>query len=170
MTERELQLRAEASERRDLPEAPPKHTIYLHPGRLAVSERPEVVLTILGSCVAVCVWDVRRRIGGMSHFLLPYRTSDGTPRVAGAAVSQLIADLIALGCARGNLRAKLVGGANVLCNRGSSGSTLGEKNFALARELLGEEGVPILAEHVGGNRGRRLVFETSTGSAWVRLL
>jgi chemotaxis protein CheD len=170
MTECGPVARDEAAAGVSLAEGPPRHSVYLHPGQLIVSERPEVVLTILGSCVAVCLWDIRRPIGGVSHFVLPHRTSEGTTRVAGVAVPRLVEQLLGLGASPRDLRAKLVGGANVVCPRVGTAPTFGEKNASIARELLREGGVPIVAEHLGGQRGRRLVFETASGAAWVRRL
>lgn len=147
-------------------------SVYLHPGQLVVSTTPSDISTILGSCVAVCVWDEQAGVGGMNHYLLPHFAGRGasSARFGNVATEMLLSRLEANGARRQNMRAKLFGGANVLeALRGISGS-LGRSNVELARKLLHEAGVPIVAEDVEGPRGRKLVFRTDDGSALVRLL
>lgn len=150
--------------------APPRATVYLHPGQLWVARGPETLLTILGSCVAVCLWEAKTRFGGMCHFLLPYHGDGpaGTPRLGGVAIRQLIDRLEALGGLRRHIRAKLFGGANVLGARGAA--ALGARNVELARGLLADARIPLAAEDVGGSTGRRVIFETESGHAWVRAI
>jgi len=89
--------------------------IFLPPGAICCPAEPAVVSTILGSCVAVCLWDGRRQLGGMNHFLLPRcGQSQPSPRYGDVAVSRLLAALERLGCRPADLRAKLFGGAAVL--------------------------------------------------------
>ncbi len=145
---------------------------YLHPGRLFVSTEPAAVTTILGSCVAVCLWDESRGIGGMNHYLLPDGDADGAAaeRFAKVALRRLLAKLLALGARKENLEAKLFGGACVLEAFRESRNDLGAKNVEAARHFLEVESIPIIAEDVGGQAGRKLVFHTGGGSAWVRKL
>jgi chemotaxis protein CheD len=145
--------------------------VYLQPGQLFVSQRPASVTTILGSCVAVCLWDPFRRAEGMNHFVLPDVLGAGpaSPRFADEAVSRLIAKLVALGSAPSHLEAKLFGGACVLHGE-RTGPHLGARNVAAARRLLEAAGIVVMAEDVGGSRGRKLVFQTDDGVALVRPL
>ncbi len=146
--------------------------VYLHPGRIFVSAEPSTVRMVLGSCVAVCLWDPLRRVGGANHFLLPYPVGSGqdSPRFGNVAVQRLIEKLLALGCPKPNLLAKLFGGSCVLEAFQEKETHLGTKNVVVARKLLKEEGIPVVAEDVGGQRGRRVIFQTDDGSAWVRRL
>lgn len=149
--------------------APSQRRVYLAPGRLFVSAEPVQVTTILGSCVAVCLWDPDARVGGVNHFLLP----DGvppSPRFGCHAVPQLVAAVLAQGAARERLRAKLVGGACVLEALRAHAHNLGARNVEVARERLRAERVPVLAEDVGGDFGRRLVFDVQRGCAWIRTI
>ena len=145
---------------------------YLHPGRLFVSAEPAAVTTILGSCVAVCLWDESQGIGGMNHYLLP----DGggvcasAERFAPVALRRLLEQLFELGARKENLKAKVFGGACVLEAFRENGNDLGTKNIEAARHFLEVESIPILAEDIGGKAGRKLVFHTEGGSAWVRKL
>ena len=50
------------------------------------------------------------------------------------------------------------------------GLRLGERNVAAARRLLAAAGIAVVAEDVGGSRGRKLVFHTDDGVALVRTL
>ena len=148
---------------------PPARRVYLPPGRLYTSTEAHQVTTILGSCVAVCIWDGHARIGGVNHFLLPEGVPP-SPRFGQSAVPLLIESVLGLGASRVRLRAKVFGGGCVLeAFRGDS-RTLGTRNVEMARERLRAEGVAIVGEDVGGDLGRKLVFEIQTGNAWTRLI
>jgi chemotaxis protein CheD len=136
------------------------------------SGEPAEATTILGSCVAVCLWDRRLRIGGANHFLLPRGAGHGhdSARFGNVAVDRLLAELAALGSQAVDLQAKVFGGAAVIdVFRGREGH-LGSDNVDLARARLKEEGIPIVAEDVGGHRGRKVIFQTDSGIALVRLV
>jgi chemotaxis protein CheD len=146
---------------------------YLHAGHMIVSRDPCRVTTILGSCVAVGLWDPVSGVGGVNHFLLPQSTGgDGdSPRFGNAAVRTLIREVVTAGARRRNLQAKLFGGACVLrAFQGINGWHLGRKNVEIARQILIDEGIPVTAEDVEGQRGRKLIFQTHDGAAWVRSL
>jgi chemotaxis protein CheD len=146
--------------------------IYLHPGQIAVSAKPCVVETLLGSCVAVGVWDPVAGIGGMNHYLLPRAATAAvaTPRFGDVATDRLITRVVAAGAAKERLRARLFGGASVLqALRGVAGS-LGRSNVDMARNVLADFGIPILSLDVEGERGRKVVFHTHDGESIVRLL
>ena len=143
---------------------------YLHPGQLFAADTPYVVTTILGSCVAVCLLDARSPVAGMNHFMLPYWSLNGSSssRYGNVAIAQLIERVVALGADRASLKAKLFGGACVLGVPSKDGSHLGEHNVELARRLLEQEGIPVIAEDVGGTCGRKLVFDTASGSVFIK--
>ena len=150
------------------PNAP--SAVYLHPGQMHVATGPCAIKTLLGSCVAVCIWDAEARVGGAVHYLLPRgregRSENG--RYGNLAIPALIRAVCALGGNQSALRAKLFGGAKVLAGMGtSSGASLGDSNAAVARELLTIQSVPIIATDLGGDRGRRVLFQVEDGSAWV---
>ena len=145
---------------------------YLHPGQLFVSHESYAVTTILGSCVSVCLWDPFTKIGGINHFLLPMDVGDdqASLRFGNLAVRELIEEVLAVGGEQARLRAKLFGGACVLEAFRSRENHLGTKNVKIAREVLDAVDIPIIGEDVGGNRGRKLIFHTDDGSAWVKQL
>lgn len=142
--------------------------VYLHAGQLYAAGEPTEIVTILGSCVAVCLYDLSRGAGGVNHFMLPGSGPTPGPRYAKDAVDMLLAQLAALGARRGRLEAKLFGGASVLKLGTDATRDLGMRNIEAARLKLAEERIPVVNEDVGGNRGRKLVFSTADGTALVR--
>jgi len=149
----------------ELPEK--KH--YLFPGNLFVHRSPHLVTTVLGSCISVCLWDVRSHIGGMNHYLLPLWNGEGlpTPKYGNIAIEKLIDKLLKLGCDKGQLKAKVFGGAAMWEQKGGLIS-VGERNIALAWDLLAEHDIPIVSSDVGGRLGRKLVFNSGTGEVMMR--
>jgi len=143
--------------------------VYLHAGNLYVSRESSQVVTILGSCVAVCLWDRLTRVGGINHYMLPndIGVQVASPRFANFAMTELIRQVLTLGAETRRLEAKIFGGACVL---GTSpiGHDLGSKNVDAARERLSQERIKIVGEDVGGKRGRKLIFRTWDGSALVK--
>jgi chemotaxis protein CheD len=141
---------------------------YLHAGQYFVSADPTAVTTILGSCISVCLWEPKLKIGGVNHFVLPHWAGSGrlSPRFGSVAIASLIEGLSSLGCTPKKLKAKIFGGAAVFGVNGHA--RLGDRNIEVARLLLEEERIPVIGEDVGGRRGRKLVFHTDDGSAWVK--
>ncbi len=159
-----------------LEEGPPQDggrlTIYLHPGQLFASADGSAVTTILGSCVALCLWDPVSRVGGINHYLLPLWAGSGpsSPRFGDVAVRGLIERVLTLGSDKRRLKAKLFGGACVIAAFRARENHLGMKNVQAAQQLLEQEGIPLVGHDVGGGRGRKLIFHTDDGAAWVKQL
>jgi chemotaxis protein CheD len=146
--------------------------VYLQPGQLYASAQPSAVTTVLGSCVAICLWDPVASVGGMNHYLLPFfaGTGNGTPRFGNVAVVQLLERLQAARAVRGRLQAKVFGGACVLEAFRARQGHLGEKNASVAFKLLDELAIPVVSHDIGGRSGRKLIFHSDTGHAWVAKL
>lgn len=144
-----------------------RHKVYLHAGQLYASNESTEIVTILGSCVSICLFDVARGVGGLNHFMLPTDSTTVSPRYLRHATDMLLQQLTAFGTTRSRLQAKLFGGASVLKN-GDTGTDLGMRNVEAARARLARERIPIVAEDVGGSRGRKLVFVTSDGTALIK--
>lgn len=147
-------------------------SVYLYPGDLYASAEPSVVSTILGSCIAVCLWDPVLHHGGLNHFLLPHRIRMAEPsnRFAEPALANLIQKLERLGSTPTNLVAKVFGGACVMREMPEDGRHLGADNADAAYEGLARVGIRVVGGQVGGSRGRRLMFSTFDGAAWVKEL
>jgi chemotaxis protein CheD len=143
---------------------------YLLPGQLHVSADPCQIRTILGSCVAICLWDSHRCAGGMNHFLLP-AASEGRPastRFANVATKALIEMLQALGCRVPNLQAKIFGGASMFRKQNRLTPSLGDQNVAAALDLMQNAGIPVNVQEIGGTHGRKIIFNTDDGIVWCQ--
>lgn len=148
---------------------PAVRMVYLHPGQYVAFAEATHVTTILGSCVSICLYDERSGAGGVNHFVLPDVSPDvSSPRYAGPAFQDLLRRLRGLGARAEDLRAKLFGGAGTMAL--SLDTAVGARNVQAARALLGLCEIPIVSEDVGGTFGRKLLFETRGGAAWVRRL
>lgn len=147
--------------------------VYLFPGELLVTPDPCTVTTILGSCVAVCLWDPVVGCGGITHFVLPHSV-DGrlaSPRFGVTAIRLVLDGLADLGSRGQDLEAKVFGGASVQGVAPKEGRpSLGECNVTVARRSLADLGIPILAADVGGGVGRKIRFDTGDGVVWVKRL
>lgn len=142
---------------------------FLYPGTLYADKDPSAVTTILGSCVAVCFWDNILKVGGMNHYLLPLWNGEGlpTPKYGNIAISKLLEKMISFGCNKRNLQAKVFGGAALMAS--SSGLlNVGERNILVAEDVLTEEGIKIISSDVGGNQGRKMIFQTDTGAVLMK--
>lgn len=131
-------------------------------GEFEISDSPEVILTtVLGSCIAVCMFDPQRRIGGLNHFLLPKRDGGegANVRYGAYAMELLINGLLRSGADRARLQAKIFGGASMMGNL----RDIGASNAVFARSFLKDEGIPCIAESVGGTSARRIRFWPTTG-------
>jgi len=140
---------------------------YLKPGFLFLTREPTVIYTVLGSCVAVCLWDRRNKIGAMNHFLYP-RTADpaqATTRYGNVAVLTLIRLMRAEGAGRDGLEGQIFGGGTQGTDH--SEADIGPQNVQVARKILKRQRIPITSEDVGGNKGRKLIYNTGTNEAVV---
>ncbi len=141
-------------------------------GEYHVDDDPALFLTtILGSCIAACIWDGVAGIGGMNHFLLP---GDGKHRQPGGdamrfgvhAMELLLNGLLRRGAQKSRLQAKLFGGARMI-----KGLTdIGELNANFAEKFLREEGIMLAGGSLRGEQGRRIQFWPTSGRARQVLL
>ena len=144
---------------------------YLYPGNIFAHPEPHQVKTVLGSCVSVCLFDPVKNIGGINHYMLPLWNGEGlaSPRYGNIAITRLVEKLESYGCARSRIQAKVFGGGEVL--KITVGFiNVGERNIILAKDILGELKIPIVAIDVGGKSGRRIVFNTGSGSILLKRL
>ena len=145
-------------------------SVYLYPGQLVVTGDVRLVTTILGSCVAVCLWDQKTMIAGINHFLLPTNPLRGQSdaRYGNTAIEMLIDRMVEQGASTSRLAAKVVGGAAVMTAFSARRQSIGELNVEVAHEYLKKFAIPIVAEQVGGQRGRKLLFHTGNGCAYSK--
>ncbi|MEP9359811.1 chemotaxis protein CheD [Sphingomonas sp. KR3-1] len=130
-------------------------------GEHAVVAEPEVVIsTLLGSCVAACLFDPVARVGGMNHFLLGEPSADQhvaateMARYGVHAMELLINGMMKRGAVRGRLMGHLYGGANIVSGLGAIGSS----NAAFARRFMETEGIPVAHSDLGGTSARKIEF------------
>ncbi|MGB8364289.1 MAG: chemotaxis protein CheD [Rhizomicrobium sp.] len=138
--------------------------VQITQGDCYVTDDPrEVLTTILGSCIAVCLRDPVAGIGGMNHFLLP--EGEGTDRDAQRygvnAMEVLINAILKRGGSRQRLEAKVFGGANVVVAL----SDVGSRNVQFAKQFLANEGITVRGGDVGGASARRIQFWPVDGRA-----
>ena len=143
--------------------------VYVRQGEFAASGRDDVVLTaILGSCVATCLYDESVGVGGMNHILLPHdvRGGAGSDLETVNLMELLINELMKLGADRRRLKGKLFGGSSMM----ESSAQIGRMNAAFALEFLEAEGIPCIAQSLGGDSGRKIRFWPVGGRARQFLL
>lgn len=133
-------------------------------------EHDVVLTTVLGSCIATCLYDPFAHIGGMNHFLLSQPTGNDhgaeAQRYGVYAMEVLVNEMLKAGAARSRLRAHVYGGANLHPGMRSIGS----ENAHFANEFLRQDGIPIMHSHVGGAEARRVDFRAASGQARCRVV
>ena len=141
--------------------------VKLLPGEYFVSDEPLLITTTLGSCIAACLWDEARQIGGVNHFMLPGGSGD-CGRYGSFAMQQLINELLRQGASRQRLRAKIFGGGAVVA--GMSLLNVGELNTRFVIDYLQAERIPIISRDVMALCPRKLCFMPTSGRAMVKRL
>ena len=139
---------------------------FLEPGYIYFSKEAAVVRTVLGSCVAVCLWDHRLKYGGMSHYLYP-STNDPdntTPKYGNVAITALVRMMDNAGCRRKDIKAQILGGAQP---EETGRRLLNKDNVRIAREVLVRKRIKIVSEDVGGTMGRKVILDLGTGEVAV---
>ena len=140
-------------------------------GEIGVCRDSGCLRTLLGSCLGVALYDRRIRVAGLAHIVLP--KSNGVPELPGKYADTALPELIRRmrGLATGEtlkLAAKLAGGANMF-NSTSSPATIGEMNTAAVERILGELRIPVVGRHLGGEQGRRMMLDASTGLVTIEI-
>lgn len=152
-----------------------EHTVVkLFTGDCYVTGDPrEMLVTILGSCVAVCARDPVAKVGGMNHILLPgtgkidlHHTPETATRYGAFAMEELINGILKKGGRKDRLEIKLFGGAQVM----ETATMIGERNVAFVEEYLHNENLKVISEDVGGNLPRRIHYFPDTGKVKMRRL
>ena len=142
---------------------------FLYPAALFASKEPYLINTILGSCVAVCLHDPKLKVGGMCHYMLPLWNGNGlaSPKYGNIAIERLLDKLKSFGATNGSIKAKTFGGGEVI-ETTMPQFHIGKRNIELAREMLDDLKIPIVASSVGGKLGRKIIFNTETGEVKQR--
>jgi len=147
------------------------NTHYLYPAALFADTNPTLVDTILGSCVAVCLYDPKKKIGGINHFMLPFWNGSGlaSPKYGNIAIEKLLEKMEFFGSRREDLQAKVFGGGEVVETKNNL-FKIGQRNIEIAEKILKERRINIISKSVGGNQGRKIRFNTQTGVVLMKLI
>jgi chemotaxis protein methyltransferase CheR len=156
-----------ASPRRSTrPPGPARRRVDIHVGQVFAAAEPTMIRTLLGSCVAVCLFDPVARVGGMNHFAVAHEDGEvPSARSGPGALTALLAELERLGARRSRMRAKVFGAGHVLPD---TATTVPDGNSRIARSILAAIGIPIAAERLDVDHGLDVRFYTDTGQAFIK--
>lgn len=147
--------------------------VYLQPGEYFVGNAKHSIRTLLGSCVSITLWHPPSRIGAMSHFLLPSRSS-AAPAMLDARYGQEALQLMLRELDQHKVRpaeceGKIFGGGNMFPGQRFTDTVLiGRKNGEVARALLHAHGINVVSESLFGVGHRQVIFEVASGNVWAR--
>jgi chemotaxis protein CheD len=132
-----------------------------------VSSPLELMCIGLGSCVGIVIWDSRIELGGVAHAMLP-AYDEGKDKVnaskyADSATFLMVDEMVDMGASRPSLRAKMAGGAQMFSFSSNDTLNIGLRNSESAKAALKKERIPLIAEEVGGNKGRTIFFTPKDG-------
>ena len=142
------------------------------PGEFFVADEDLLVMTTLGSCIAACLWDREKRVGGMNHFLLPDTgqgaASADSGRYGSFAMDLLIGEMVKRGATRSTMEAKVFGGGAVIS--GMNTINVGERNTAFVLDYLRTERITVVSKDVMDIYPRKVCFLPASGKAMVKRL
>lgn len=138
-----------------------------------VSQSPDILRTILGSCVGICLYEPESRIGGLAHIMLPENNNKSTnpKKYADSAIALMIDELLKKGANSEHLVAKIAGGASMFKMPGNSFiGSIGINNVKKVREVLNNYHITVIGEDVFGDYGRTVDFFLETGMLKIKSL
>ena len=146
--------------------------IFLQPGEFFVADSDYQMRTRLGSCVSITLWHPIKRVGAMSHFLLPTRGASVQSgaldaRYGDEALQLMLEELKRMGILPSQCQGKVFGGGNMFPDHVHSGAiNVGRRNGEAALDLLTQHGVPVVSESLFGIGHRQIIFDISNGDVW----
>lgn len=150
--------------------------IHVGMAELKVAKAPQKLASLgLGSCVAVCAYDRDAKIGGLAHVMLPsslkVQQNANPAKFANTAVPLLLSEMVKLGAMIYHIKVNMVGGANMFSFTSEDSSlNIGNRNIQAVELACAEAKISIIAKEVGGNSGRSVLFDLSTGKVEVRTI
>ena len=146
-----------------------REAVKVLPGEFFVCDQDILLMTTLGSCIAVCLWDRQQRIGGMNHFMLPAGSGHAEGgRYGSYAMELLISEMVGRGATRTAMEAKVFGGGAVIS--GMNSINVGETNTRFVLQYLQTERITVVSKDVLGIYARKLCFLPASGQAMVKRL
>ena len=136
---------------------------YLYPGKIFSNKKPHIVDTVLGSCIAVFLWDPILQFGSINHYMLPLWNEEGNSsfKYGNIAIAEIISRMLKMGSDKKDLKAKVFGGSDIAHSNGAF--NIGKRNIVLARNMLKAEQIPIISYSIGGHIGRKVIFNSGSG-------
>lgn len=137
---------------------------------------PGTIMTIgLGSCIGIALYDRMLKVAGLSHIMLPdstqFKNTSNPMKFADSAVPILLEKMQKQGCKKQNIVAKIAGGASMFnFSDKSIISDIGKRNSEAVKKALKDIGIPIIAEDTGGDKGRTMILEASTGKVTLKIV
>ena len=150
-----------------------KTVFIIHPGEYLASGDDIIISTVLGSCVAVALYDPTRRSGGLNHFMLPgsierHNFMNETGKYGVFAMELLLNSLLREGSRKSSIRAKVFGGGHVLASAVQGSGSVPRSNVEFAIDYLQTEGIPIESQDVGGTTARKVFFFPQTARVLLK--
>lgn len=151
-------------------ESTPGKPMSIRMGEMAVAKTEGVLLTLLGSCVGVALYDRKHKVGGLAHIVLPQSREpvELHGKFVDTAIPALLAEMQVLVGKVVNPVAKYAGGASMFAI--SSTRNIGQENLEAAERLLKAMGIPIVGRDGGGTKGRRMSLEVATGIVRIEMV
>jgi chemotaxis protein CheD len=147
------------------------HLINVGIADYGVSSSPDILRTILGSCVGICIYDSKLKIGGMCHIMLPSIKEQGASlkKYADTAIPMMVNEMKEQGADAGRMQAKIIGGARMFnVSENSMMGEIGNNNVVKVKEVLDGLAIGIVSEDTGGNYGRTIDFYLDSGMIKIR--
>ena len=153
----------------DASDPEPPELIYLHPGQMCCCEKPSRVETVLGSCVAVIMWNPQLQVGCICHAVLPWSERQKTDplKYVDSSIHSMLRALEKHASPRSDIQVKLFGGASMR-QLAPGRTSVGRQNIDAALAVLREEGLTPRSSDIGGTEGRKLRFYSATGEVFVK--
>lgn len=154
--------------------------MHLKPGEVHITDIPELVITVLGSCLSVTMFNRRLGVAGMCHSLLPECSNRETCRrgcregyrYVDCSIRQMVRVFDKYGVPRSEIEVKCFGGADMFIRKSEKSDffTVGKQNIIVAEKIIASEGLRLRAKDVGGVQGRKMLFYTHTGEVLLKRL
>jgi len=149
--------------------------VFINQGECHFSRQPELVITILGSCLSIIMYSIEYKLSSLSHCLLPNRSinnekDDNDFRYVDTSIKRMLGAFDKYNIPRDKISIKIFGGAEQLSNEIKKTPPVGKQNIITALKMFDDEGLNVISMDVGGNKGRKIYFSSHTGEVLLSRL
>jgi len=138
---------------------------FLQPGYIIICKQPFIINTIVGSCISVCLWDNVNHFGGMNHYIYAKSLNKiKNGKFGNISTPFLIKSMLEIGCRPENIKAHIIGGGQ----HPQLSPIIGEENSKIASVILEKYKLEIITNDIGGQIGRKIIFNTKTGEILIQ--